>query len=53
MEQFLLVTSCDSPAQIGASLRTDTGQCTDMAQRTDGQIDYFQRHVGNSIFDGG
>ena len=30
MEQLLLVTSCDSPAGIGASLRTDNG-------RTDGQ----------------
>ena len=31
MEQLLLVTSCDSPAGIGASLRTD--------KRTDGQTD--------------
>ena len=31
MEQLLLVTSCDSPAGIGASLRTDG--------RTDGQTD--------------
>ena len=31
-EQLLLVTSCDSPAGIGASLRTD-------GQRTDGQTD--------------
>ena len=31
MEQLLLVTSCDSPAGIGASLRTD--------ERTDGQTD--------------
>ena len=32
MEQLLLVTSCDLPSGIGASLRTDT-------QRTDGQTD--------------
>ena len=31
MEQLLLVTSCDSPAGIGASLRTD--------RRTEGQTD--------------
>ena len=31
MEQLLLVTSCDSPAGIGASLRTDG--------RTDGHMD--------------
>ena len=31
MEQLLLVTSCDSPAGIGASLRTD--------ERMDGQTD--------------
>ena len=31
MEQLLLVTSCESPAGIGASLRTD--------ERTDGQTD--------------
>ena len=37
MEQLLLVTSCDSPAGIGASLRTD-GR-TDNGQRTDGQTD--------------
>ena len=35
MEQLLLVTSCDSPAGIGASLRTDAR--TDA--RTDGQTD--------------
>ncbi len=28
MEQLLLVTSCDSPAEIGASLRTQG--CTDV-----------------------
>jgi hypothetical protein len=45
MEQLLLVTSCDSPAGIGASLRTDTG-------RTDtGWTD--RRDVGNSILDVG
>ena len=32
MEQLLLVTSCDLPAGIRASLQTD-------AQRTDGQTD--------------
>ena len=32
MEQLLLVTSCDSPSGIGASLRTDV-------QPTDGQTD--------------
>ena len=42
MEQLLLVTSCDSPAGIGASLRTD--------ERTDtGWTD--RRDVGNSILD--
>ena len=44
MEQLLLVTSCDSPAGIGASLRTDA-QST-----TDGWTD--RRDVGNSILDG-
>ena len=45
MEQLLLVTSCDSPAGIGASLRTDAR----MHGRTDGWTD---RHdVGNSILD--
>ena len=39
MEQLLLVTSCDSPAGIGASLRTHT--------RTNGWTD--RRDVGNSI----
>ena len=43
MEQNLLVTSCDSPAGIGASLRTH-------AQRiTDGWT--HRRDVGNSILD--
>ena len=41
MEQLLLVTSCDSPAGIGVSLRTDG--------RTDGWTD--RRDVGNSILD--
>jgi len=41
MEQLLLVTSCDSPAGIGASLRTHT--------RTNGWTD--RRDVGNSILD--
>ena len=49
MEQLLLVTSCDSPAGIGASLRTDkrTNERTD--GRTDGWTD--RRDVGNSILD--
>ena len=42
MEQLLLVTSCDSPAGIGASLRTHNG-------RTNGWTD--RRDVGNSILD--
>jgi hypothetical protein len=41
MEQFLLVTSCDSPAGIGASLRTDA--------QTDGGT--HRRDVGSSILD--
>ena len=41
MEQLLLVTFCDSPAGIGASLWTDA--------RTDGWTD--RRGVGNSILD--
>ena len=43
MEQLLLVTSCDSPAGIGASLRTDERT----NERTDGWTD--RRDVGNSI----
>ena len=45
MEQLLLVTSCDSPAGIGASLRTD--------ERTSGRTDGWthRRDVGNSILD--
>ena len=42
MEQLLLVTSCDSPAGFGASLRTHNGQ-------TDGWT--HRRDVGNSILD--
>ena len=38
MEQLLLVTSCDSPAGIGASLRTNA-QRTTHGQRTDGRTD--------------
>ena len=38
MEQLLLVTSCDSPAGIGASLRTHE-QRTDNARTPDGQTD--------------
>ena len=45
MEQLLLVTSCDSPAGIGASLRTHGS--TD--GRTDGWTD--RRDIGNSILD--
>ena len=41
MEQLLLVTFCDSPAGIGASLWTDG--------RTDGWT--HRRDVGNSILD--
>ena len=41
MEQLLLVTSCDSPAGIGASLRTHV--------RTDRWTD--RRDVENSILD--
>ena len=49
MEQLLLVTSCDSPAEIGASLRTHTG--TD--ELTDGLTNgWTHRHdIGNSILD--
>ena len=45
MEQLLLVTSCDSPAGIGASLRTHV--------RTYGCTDGWTRRcdVGNSILD--
>ena len=45
MEQLLLVTSCDSPAGIGASLQTHTR--TD--KLTDGWTD--RRDIGNSILD--
>ena len=45
MEQFLLVTFCDSPAGIGASLRTHVR--TDV--RTDGWMHI--RDIGNSILD--
>ena len=46
MEQLLLVTSCDLPAGIGASLRTDA--------HTDAGMDGWthRRDVGNSILDG-
>ena len=45
MDQLLLVTSCDSPAGIGASLRTD--------KRTDGRMNGWtdRRDVGNRILD--
>ena len=46
MEQLLLVTSCDSPAGIGASLRTDART----NEHTDGWT--HRRDVGNSILDG-
>ena len=39
MEQLLLVTSCDLPAGIGASLRIHA-QRTD-TQRTEGQTDFY------------
>ena len=41
MEQLLLVTSCDSPAGIGASLQTHTHERTDGRTngRTDGHTD--------------
>ena len=40
MEQLLLVTSCDSPAGIGASLRTDGRTNARTNERTpDGQTD--------------
>ena len=49
MEQLLLVTSCDWPAGIGASLRTDerTNERTD--EQTNGWTD--RRGVGNSVLD--
>ena len=47
MEQLLLVTFCDSPAGIGASLQTD-GR-TDGRKRTNGWTD--RRDVENSILD--
>ena len=49
MEQLLLVTSCDSPAGIGASLRTHV--LTN--GRTDGRTDGWthRRDVGMSILD--
>ena len=47
MEQLLLVTSCDSPAGIGASLRPHNGNTTDGL--TNGWTD--RRDVGNSILD--
>ena len=47
MEQLLLVASCDSPAGIGASLRTDTR--THKGQHTDGWTG--RRDIGNSILD--
>ena len=50
MEQLLLVTSCDSPAGIGASLRTHNGQRTPDAQRTTHGWTH-RRDVGNSILD--
>ena len=50
MEQLLLVTSCDSTAGIGASLRTDerTNERTDERTHT-GWTD--RRDVGNSVLD--
>ena len=45
MEQLLLVTTCDSPSGIGASLRTHA--------RTNGLTNGWtdRRDVGNSILD--
>ena len=43
MEQLLLVTSCDSPAGIGASLRTDG--------RTNARTHTDRRDFGNSVLD--
>ena len=45
MEQLLLVTSCDSPSGIGASLRTHA--------RTDARTDGWthRRDIANSILD--
>ena len=45
MEQLLLVTSYDSPAGIGASLRTDARADAHTGGWTD------RRDVGNSILD--
>ena len=39
MNQLLLVTSCDSPAGIGASLWTDELTNRRMDERTDGRTD--------------
>ena len=39
MEQLLLVTSCDSPAGIGASLRTDAGTGGGTEGRKEGRTD--------------
>ena len=50
MEQLLLVTSCDSPAGIGASLRTDE-RTTDNGHRTPDTGWTHRRDVGNSILD--
>ena len=49
MQQLLLVTSCDSPAGIRASLRTDGQTHARMHGRTDGWT--RRRDVGNSILD--
>ena len=49
MEQLLLVTSCDSPSGIGASLRTDARTDGRTNERTNGWTD--RRDVGNSILD--
>ena len=49
MEQFLLVKYSDSPAGIGASLRTHNGRTTDGQRTTHGWTD--GRDIGNSILD--
>ena len=49
MEQLLLVTFCDSPAVIGASLRTDGRTDGRTNGRTNGWT--HRRDVENSVLD--
>ena len=53
MEQLLLVPSCDSPAGIGASLRTDGRTDRRTNGQTDGRTNGWTHRldVGNSILD--